>query len=446
IIPIELFQREIYTRLYLAIILVNKGYDVLICDQLNPKIFNFRKAVVFYKDHAHWSLNYYKKLKKNGMKIVAHDAEGLIIDNPNFYRSGRVSADVIELIDGILCWGDKQKEIINSVRSCQKIHIAGDLRFDVARQFSAHCSPSPDNKYLGKHVLINTRFSYTNPLSNNDIKASFIRLGYLKDKEDIERFTEIVNNDYLIQEEFYRLIRILSNNDFKVTIRPHPAENEIKYKELFGDSVVIDKHRSINSQIAEADFVVHDGCTTAIEARAQGKIVLGLRPPLVGCSYDNYANQFSTENFDDAKALARFINSYKIEMNPLQSTRYPNKEFRKDIANFGEGTKFFTDVFLEVISNFDLNGYHTNSFPNRYDFKDFVKKFLFRSRCFLPEKYARKSRFFSEFKLYQGKYPEIDVSLLEGYCNEISRYTGINIDELVINKLNSKAFMLKKGK
>ena len=53
--------------------------------------------------------------------------------------------------------------------------------------------------------------------------------------------------------------------------------------------------------------MVHDACTTSLEAKAYGLHVLSLRPAEVGDYYNSFANQFSDINFTDAKALYEYL-------------------------------------------------------------------------------------------------------------------------------------------
>ena len=75
---------------------------------------------------------------------------------------------------------------------------------------------------------------------------------------------------------------------------------------------MIDRSQDLREQIIWADYVIHDGCTTAIEAKYLGKKVLGLRPSLSPPFYDNFANQFS-ENYDTAESIINAIGHSKFD-------------------------------------------------------------------------------------------------------------------------------------
>ena len=260
IIPIELFQREIYTGLYLGLSMVEKGYDILVCDQLNPILGNINGGVVFHKDHAAWSLDYIKSFKRRGAKVIVHDTEGLIIIDEQRYVNGRVSSEVIEAVDTVLCWGQTQRSLISRCIQTDKLQLAGDLRFDIARKRKT--AEQPDENI--KKVLFNTRFSYVNPIQKTDIIKTFKDLRYLKTEEDVIKFKQIVANDELIFREFVSAVNLLVKEGKDVIIRPHPAENIDTYIAMFEGRVKVDKETSLGTQIDWADCVVHDGCTLSL--------------------------------------------------------------------------------------------------------------------------------------------------------------------------------------
>ena len=104
-------------------------------------------------------------------------------------------------------------------------------------------------------------------------------------------------------------IKILGSDRSKsVVIRPHPAEDDSVYNKIADTfpNITVNYKDELYAQILSSDCVIHDACTTGIEAAAFGIPVLGLRPKLSGESYNDFANQFSY-NFLSARQLYDFI-------------------------------------------------------------------------------------------------------------------------------------------
>src|SRR5690606_35679226 len=95
--------------------------------------------------------------------------------------------------------------------------------------------------------------------------------------------------------EAARRVASLDKN-IRVIVRPHPAESSERYARAFNDleNVTIDNSTSLTEQLNNASIVLHEGCTTAIEAALMGKpsIAMELTPPL--SPYQSLPNSFST--------------------------------------------------------------------------------------------------------------------------------------------------------
>ncbi|MEZ9476212.1 surface carbohydrate biosynthesis protein [Vibrio splendidus] len=432
VIPIELYQREMYTRLYLALTLVESGYDVLICDRLNPILHDINGGVVFYKDHAIWSEKYLEKFKNQGMKLVLHDAEGLIILDENRYLNSRVSKKVIDMADAILCWGHNQLNLFDKKSGHEKFHLSGDPRFDIARKLISN--DTKKNKI--KNILINTRFTYVNPKGKQDIVPSFKKLGYIQNQQDEDNFRELINNDQNIFSEFLSLIEIARNSDFNIIIRPHPSEDHDFYHKYIDTNIKVDAHTPINEQIEWADCVIHDGCTTALEARAQNKIVLGLRPKLKGHVYDSYANKFSFENFHSSNELIEWVTKFELGNIDLVS----ELDVSEDIYNFSNKNPLFSDVLKSTLDSIVINEYTIKSRANKQYIKEKIRKISIIMSEVFP--YIKGNGFIVSSKRYDSHFRKLDHKKVRNMCDEIiNKYieNGVGYD---INYVNDKAFVL----
>ena len=94
---------------------------------------------------------------------------------------------------------------------------------------------------------------------------------YLNQITNIEGNFRGVNTDGL---GFIEAIKYLAknNNEFDIVLRPHPTEN-IKIWEFYLDgipNVHVIKEDSITTWVKNSFAVMHNGCTTAIEALCHG--------------------------------------------------------------------------------------------------------------------------------------------------------------------------------
>jgi hypothetical protein len=75
-------------------------------------------------------------------------------------------------------------------------------------------------------------------------------------------------------EEYIRMIRALASADPKITVvvRPHPVEVVDAWRMLIGDrpNVVVTREGSLSAWIRGAKVVIHNGCTSGLEAAVCG--------------------------------------------------------------------------------------------------------------------------------------------------------------------------------
>ncbi len=99
-----------------------------------------------------------------------------------------------------------------------------------------------------------------------------------------------------------------------LVIRPHPSEEHATWRELASAlaNVSVEFEGSVVPWIAGARVLIHNGCTSAVEAAVEGTAVLSYRP-VTSERYDNpLPNAVGTECFSDEallEALARVLES-----------------------------------------------------------------------------------------------------------------------------------------
>lgn len=306
LLPIELYQREFDVKLYIALKAVDLGYEVIICDLFNPELLCYENASILYKDHAKWSLKYLKDFMDLKSNIYLFDEEGLIIGNPDLYAESRVSSELAEKVDAIFSWGTSTKKIIQgSIATKDIVVTTGCPKFDLTEVFRRGYKRKDISSNI--KVLLNTRFSFNNGLLGEKEIENLQGLGVIRDEEDIVRFKKFLLSEEAIFNEFIRLLYLIKDCEgISATIRPHPSELTQVYEDIAGGNISVDRHADLREQILEHDVVIHDGCTTAIEAQALGVKVVGLRPAGLKEAYDEFANQFSY-NFEIADDVVEFI-------------------------------------------------------------------------------------------------------------------------------------------
>lgn len=360
--PVEVSRRELLAKLYLGLKGARRNYRVIIGEHARPIFKKITSGFLLYKDHAPWSRDYLFRLRRNGLNVGCLDEEGLIFKSEDTYRRTRCSPEVFTYLDAVFLWGCKQKEVIEDMLLDDgNVYCVGNPRIDV---FNA-LKNIRISKHDYKNILVNTRFTSCNGFRGKAELTNLKKLKIVSNEQEYKEYEEFISKDRNIFEGFLELIYKLSENcQNQITIRPHPSECIDIYTNIAANkkNVLVDNATELVNQINSNNIIIHDGCTTAIEASAAGKIVLGFRPVESDLNYGHFPNKFS-RNFDNLDDLVRYI-----EKNcPGQHHReIDDKEARNFIANWNLRDQNSSNSILDVIDQFrarslrNVNGHKAN--------------------------------------------------------------------------------------
>lgn len=309
-LPVETKVRELNGKLWLAAHLAERGYRValgeLSCVKkelplLKPHIYIGDSAV-----HKKSRIELYSKLKQANTVVAVHDTEGGIIYSHDYYK-GRLSPEVLKSVGCFLAWGDETADILKEVWADKELVLAavGNPVFDLlSTDYRLFYQKEKKilSKRFGKFVLINTHFGFYNhydpELYVEPLRGKFPGLFKFKKKlffafvEAIQKLSEV-------------------NKEINFVIRPHPSENFKRYKEIFRDSgnVFVEHDLSVHPWALAASLVLHNGCTTGVEAALLGRPVVSYRP-VTNTDWDVYLPNFVSQQADNVNELQNYIDRY----------------------------------------------------------------------------------------------------------------------------------------
>jgi surface carbohydrate biosynthesis protein len=292
-LPIEISKREIVSKVFLATRLALLGHRVYIFRfDIFDRIGWPEKGIYIgkncFRTEVPYSLEYYNKMKKSGIQIWHLDEEGGIYagdDEKTWKRRllHRLDPKTLSMEDILLTWGEWQKEAFTAKNRNLEIYISGSPNYDLFQpKYKQFLQDFDDLQTEGieNFILINTRFSLANgvyELEQHLTRESPISDGMRK-SEIIE--TAISHSRYLF--EFIRLVRELSLAfpDRNIVLRPHPAEKSSTYTKYFTDlkNVFIKHEGDVGSWIRKSSLLIHNGCSTAIQASIAEKPVINYQP------------------------------------------------------------------------------------------------------------------------------------------------------------------------
>lgn len=289
LIPVELQARELEAKLLLACVAANRGYPSIIGPrrEMHFHVSSFTNSIYLSKSTTKASDNVFRYLKRKGNKIVVWDEEALVSLPPEYYYRHRLSPVAIGYVSHLFAWGKANEQLWRrypDLPARVPIHITGHPRGDLLRP-ELRGYYSNDVKKLrekfGNFILINSNFNLVNsfhqdmgllapsPDPGDEPVLTRRAKSFGLTREYAMGFTAYKHG---ILEDFKEMIPVLDRAfpDYTIVVRPHPAENQ----EIYHETAARCKHvRIINEGnvvpwLLAARLLIHNGCTTGVEAYA----------------------------------------------------------------------------------------------------------------------------------------------------------------------------------
>jgi len=289
-IPIETKVRELQGKLLLAAVAAEAGLrtivghkdEVFSIARKGPRghIFNFGLS----RNFAAMSRRY----RQLGHKVVSIDEEGLVTLRDELYVRYRVSPETLRELEMFFCWGEKQAALVREQAAdagC-KVLVTGNPRFDMFRpEFRSLMKSEVEsirNKY-GSYILVNTNFGSSNHVQGKSYSLSQLtKKGWMGTPEDESYHCGRIGFQETIIQHFKTTLPILGRKfpDLNVIVRPHPSESHALWREAAAlcENVHVVHEGTVTPWIMGAEAIIHNGCTTAIEAFLLGIPAIAYRP------------------------------------------------------------------------------------------------------------------------------------------------------------------------
>ena len=289
ILPMETAARELDAKLVMAAFLADRGAACITGShaRINAILHAFRPGDVYVSQTiVKAKRRIFRIMKAMGLHLAAWDEEGLIWPNADYYRRRRLDPENFAILEHFFCWGEQQAEVVRQTfpEQAPKLRISGNPRQDLyhpafrplyAGQVRAI------RQELGAVILVNSNFG-----SVNHARRPYT--GLKKTKEDIRALAayskhepEYIDFRYRVFRSFCELVPRMAEAfpERTIVIRPHPSENPAAWEEVATphENVVVRYDHELIPWLLAAEVVIHNGCTTAVEAAMLERPVVEFR-------------------------------------------------------------------------------------------------------------------------------------------------------------------------
>ncbi len=288
ILPVENQVRELDSKLLFGCFAVEKGFEVLIGSRpyVNFAMTKLRPGIFVAKSMRRRSALMLNIIKNLGHRIVAWDEESLVRFQSKEYNHWRFSNETFAPIEHLFAWGKDDARMFKGYEGLGRtaVHITGNPRMDLLREEFRSVFDREVNEIkekYGSFVLINTNFSFVNSYVSD---LNLLIGGDRGAQSVVSRTGEGMSTEFArgmfvhqqqIAASFASLISKIGfeKRDIKFILRPHPSENHSFWREVVSElpNVEMIHEGNVVPWILASTCLLHNGCTTAVEAAVLGK-------------------------------------------------------------------------------------------------------------------------------------------------------------------------------
>lgn len=284
VIPVEIKTRELFAKVFLAMVLACRGYDVYIGNKIQHTALGRINPDIYFETSACQQASRLQRCKKNGVKTLILETEGAAWSGVEAC-SEMADNKTLNHTDCYCAWGEVAKQIIKNEEPTTRVEITGNPRFDLVQEPHRkiyYQTASTLNREYGNYILFNGNFSYI--IGKNTIKEKSEHYN-----EESQVWRRVMDDSRVQSKIFPKFIRLITDTAEKfdgknIIVRPHPNVSTDFYQNAFYsyDNIHVDKQGVVRPWIIAADVVIHNSCTTGVTSALLDTPVIAYMPEGMG--------------------------------------------------------------------------------------------------------------------------------------------------------------------
>lgn len=445
--PIETLIRELDYKLILAHSVANSEKNV-VCyvgafQSIHRLAKHFKGGVyvgktIFTRLAKDENRKFYKKFKKNDFDVIFLHEEGAVWqgkeDDWVAINKSLYDVNYFDENDIVCVWGDFQKQIdLNRMSKPLRIEVTGHPRFDLNRDYVFLYEKEAKklkDKY-GDFLLVNGNFS----IANHGVGIEEILKINLTTETDFFTVKKKILNKYTdnslrLGKMVELVVKIASSYPgLNIIYRPHPSEGLEFYKKVFSGihNIHVIQSETVGPFIIASKILLHDGCSTSLEAYAANKLVINYKP--VSSDYDYYLPNHVGHMLKTEESVLELIDKTYF-LNNWSVPVVNNEKALSLFKNFtNENTfKLFTALIVDKVKNkktMSIESPSTLKIQMDY-FRYKVKVALFK----LKNRALNNTGKLKRVKYIETKYPGMNKESIEDKISKlnISENSKVKVD------------------
>lgn len=310
ILPCETRVREFDAKLLLAVAAAGRGISSIVGSKktIDLRLASLPAGVYVGKSVTARSRHNLALARACGHRVALWDEEGLVWASREVYWRTKVDGATLRDPELLIAWGEENAAAWREhpAYAGGAIAVAGNPRADLLRpRFRALFAAEVDalRAEHGRFVLINTNFSRVNHLQAGQSR----HLKWLRERRPNDPRGGFAAHKFALFNAFLEMLPALAKAlpGHRFIIRPHPSERVETWQSLAAPlpNVTVNHGGNVVAWLQAADALVHNGCTTAVEAFLLGCPALAWMP-VRSATFDHPLPNGLSQHCDDLHSLA----------------------------------------------------------------------------------------------------------------------------------------------
>lgn len=329
ILPIETLNREFDGKLLVALAAAERGLKPIIGGRaaIHDNLPSLPRSTYLSKGVRSGSRAIFDLLERFGHAIAAVDEEALVRFSDELFLM-KLDPDAFPRVRILFAWGEDNAELWQRSQwyAGAPILRSGNPRTDMMRpELRPFHQPEVDaiRARFGDFALFNSNFSVVNHFIPN--KTRFKVADWVTPEASDQFRTGMLAHKRALFEQFLEampaLARAIVPN--KLVIRPHPSENSDAWQQATAGipNVAVLHEGAVVPWLIAARVLIHNGCSSAVEAAAIGTPALAYRP-LVSDDFDIWLPNALSQSCVDTETLVDAARRTLREGAPLPSNEH----------------------------------------------------------------------------------------------------------------------------
>jgi surface carbohydrate biosynthesis protein len=453
-LEVEVYNREFKARMLLGCYAALKGFDIYLMHRSEIHYLGINNmispGIIFMKDanSTNEISNNIYELKKKGFVITSQDEEsGIAFDDYNDFIKRRFpNENTFEYLEYFFCWGKRdQTELEKKFKNKTQYINSGSPRIDLLSNkfYDIDDKKKIHDKYNVKNfILIPTNISF--PIGLRRIADAYE--GFASEKKNLEWseeyfFTKNIQQLTLLKY-FVDLIRLLvrGQKKYDIILRPHPnekIEDWEKFISIRQKNFKIIKDGYLSDFIFASEAVIHNGCTSSIEAKLMNKRIISFEPVKFIKNYDKiFTNSLGKICINKESVLEEVINldsAQKIS-NPINQKILDELNFRINYSTSAIGCQNIVELFKKIRekNNLEVNFFKIKKINILKKIKNILKVTIHNIFNLSIDR-----------SVFEQKFPPIKNSTMLSYLESFSKFDK-EISKVNFQKISSRIIKIKK--